>query len=109
MADAKTEKQKVQEITEKLEQGIRIKEVLKQPQYKPMPVELQVIILYVATKKYLLDIPVSEITRFEDEFFDYLTTQHPEIPQSIKESKVLSDEMEEKLVAAIEDFKKKFR
>ncbi len=94
---------------EKLEQGVRIKEILKQPQYKPVPVEYQVIILYVATKKYLLDVPVSDITRFEAEFFEYLSTQHPEIPNSIKESKVISDEMETKLVAAIEDFKKKFR
>ena len=94
---------------EKLEQGVRIKEVLKQPQYKPMPVEYQVIILYVATKKYLLDVPVADITRFESEFFEFLDTQYPEIPQSIKEQQVMSDEIEAKLVAAIEEFKKRFR
>ncbi len=94
---------------EKLEQGVRIKEVLKQPQYKPMPVEYQVIILYVATKKYLLDVPVADITRFEGEFFEFLDTQYPEIPQSIKEQQVMSDEIEAKLVAAIEEFKKRFR
>ena len=94
---------------EKLEQGVRIKEVLKQPQYKPMPVEYQVIILYVATKKYLLDVPVADITRFEGEFFEFLDTQYPEIPQSIKEQQVMSDETETKLVAAIEEFKKRFR
>ena len=94
---------------EKLEQGVRIKEVLKQPQYKPMPVEYQVIILYVATKKYLLDVPVADITRFEGEFFEFLDTQYPEIPQSIKEQQVMSDEIEAKLVTAIEEFKKRFR
>ena len=94
---------------EKLEQGVRIKEVLKQPQYKPMSVEYQVIILYVATKKYLLDVPVADITRFEGEFFEFLDTQYPEIPQSIKEQQVMSDEIEAKLVAAIEEFKKRFR
>ena len=94
---------------EKLEQGVRIKEVLKQPQYKPMPVEYQVIILYVATKKYLLDVAVSDITRFEEEFFEYLDTQHPEIPKEIKDTQVISDENEKKLVAAIEDFKNRFR
>ena len=94
---------------EKLEQGVRIKEVLKQPQYKPMPVEYQVIILYVATKKYLLDVPVADITRFESEFFEFLDTQYPEIPQSIKEQQVMSDEIEAKLVKAIEEFKKRFR
>ena len=94
---------------EKLEQGVRIKEVLKQPQYKPMPVEYQVIILYVATKKYLLDVPVADITRFESEFFEFLDTQYPEIPQSIKEQQVMSDEIEAKLVKAIDEFKKRFR
>ena len=94
---------------EKLEQGVRIKEILKQPQYNPMPVEYQVIILYVATKKYLLDIPVSEITRFESEFFEFLNTQYAEIPSAIKEQKEISDETEKALVAAIEEFKKRFR
>ena len=94
---------------EKLEQGVRIKEVLKQPQYKPMPVEYQVIILYVATKKYLLDVPVADITRFESEFFEFLDAQYPEIPQSIKEQQVMSDEIEAKLVKAIDEFKKSFR
>ena len=94
---------------EKLAQGERIKEMLKQPQYKPMPVEYQVIILYVATKKYLLDVPVADITRFESELFEFLDAQHPEIPQAIKTEKVISDETEAKLVAAIEEFKKRFR
>ncbi len=94
---------------EKLEQGVRIKEILKQPQYNPMPVEYQVIILYVATKKYLLDIPVSEITRFESEFFEFLDTQYAEIPSAIKEQKEISEETDKKLVAAIEEFKKRFR
>ena len=93
---------------EKLAQGERIKEVLKQPQYKPMGVEYQVIILYAATKKYLLDIPTSDITRFEDEFYEFLDTQYPQIPQEIRDTQVISDELEKTLVAAIEEFKKKF-
>ena len=93
---------------EKLEQGVRIKEVLKQPQYKPMPVQYQVIILYVATKKYLLDVPVEKITRFESEFFEFLDTQYPQVPQAIKEEQVISDETEKTLVTAIEEFKKRF-
>ena len=93
---------------EKLEQGVRIKEVLKQPQYKPMPVQYQVIILYVATKKYLLDVPVENITRFESEFFEFLDTQYPQVPQAIKEEQVISDETEKTLVTAIEEFKKRF-
>lgn len=93
---------------EKLSQGERIKEVLKQPQYQPMPVEYQVIIIYVVTKKYLLDIPVEKITEFERGLFDYIKTNYPEIPASIKDTKVISDEMEEKLVKAITDFKAGF-
>ena len=74
-----------------------------------MRVEYQVIILYVATKKYLLDVPVADITRFESEFFEFLDAQYPEIPQSIKEQQVMSAEIEAKLVKAIDEFKKRFR
>ncbi len=93
---------------EKLAQGERIKEILKQPQYKPMPVEYQVIIIFAATRKYLLDVAVADITRFEAELFEFLDGKYPEIPQAIKNEKVISDETEEKLVKAIEDFKKNF-
>ncbi len=94
---------------EKLAQGERIKEVLKQPQYKPMPVQYQVIIIYAATQKYLLDIAVDDITRFESELFDFLDTKYPEIPAGIAESKVIDDEMSAKLNKAIEEFKKTFK
>ena len=94
---------------ERLEQGARIKEILKQPQYKPMPVEYQVIILFVATRKYLLDVPVSDITRFEAELFDFLDTKYPQVPKAIKEEQVISDETEKTLVAAIEEFKGRFK
>ena len=94
---------------EKLAQGERIKEILKQPQYNPMPVEYQVIIIYAATKKYLLDIPVDEITAFEKGFFEYLDSKYPEVPSEIKSSKVISDATEAKLVKAIEEFKKDFK
>ena len=93
---------------EKLAQGERIKEVLKQPQYQPMPVQYQVINIYAVTKRFLLDVPVEDITRFEKEFFDYLDTKHPEIPAAIAEEKVISDATEEKLVKALNDFKAEF-
>ncbi len=93
---------------EKLAQGERIKEVLKQPQYQPMQVQYQVIIIYAVTKRFLLDVPVEDITRFEKEFFDYLDTKHPEIPAAIAEEKVISDATEEKLVKALNDFKAEF-
>ena len=93
---------------EKLAQGERIKEILKQPQYQPMPVQYQVIIIYVATNKYLLDVEVEDITRFEKEFFEFLDTKYPEIPNSIAEQKVISEETEDTLKKAIEEFKKQF-
>ena len=92
-----------------LAQGIRIKQVLKQPQYRPMPVEYQVIIIYAATKKYLLDIPVDQIGRFQDELFVYLKEQHNEIPESIRVNKILDEENEQALINEIVEFKKQFR
>ncbi len=94
---------------EKLEQGERIREILKQPQYQPMPVEKQVIIIYAATKKYLLDIPTEDVLRFESELFEFIDTKYPEIPESIRTTKVLEDDVEKKLVRAIEECKKSFR
>lgn len=93
---------------EKLAQGERIKEMLKQPQYKPMPVEKQVVIIYAATKKYLLDIPVDRILEFEGGLFEYISTNAPEIFESIKKEKKLTEETETKLVEAITAFKGTF-
>ena len=73
-----------------------------------MPVQYQVIIIYAVTRKYLLDVAVEDITRFEKEFFEYLDTKYPEIPQSIAEDKVISDAIEEKLKKAIDEFKAGF-
>lgn len=94
---------------EKLAQGERIKEVLKQPQYKPMPVEYQVIIIYAVTRKFLIDIPTDAIGRFETELFAFIDTKYPQIPQTIRETKVMSEETEKELVNAINEFKKQFR
>lgn len=94
---------------EKLAQGERIKEVLKQPQYQPMPVQYQVIIIYAVTNKYLIDIPVDQITRFEKEFFEFLDSKYAEIPNAIGTEKVISDETEVNLKKAIEEFKSRFK
>ena len=93
---------------ERLAQGERIKEMLKQPQYKPMPVEYQVIIIYAATRKYLLDIEVSRVLEFESGLFEFIDTKYPEIPESIKTNKVLTEDNEKLLVKAIEEFKSEF-
>ena len=96
------------DTTEKLAQGERIREILKQPQYQPMPVEKQVLIIYAATKKYLIDIPVEKILDFEKALFEYVDTKYPEVPEAIRTEKVISDETEAKLVKAIEECKADF-
>ena len=97
------------DTAEKLAQGERIKEMLKQPQYAPMPVEYQIMIIYAATKKYLLDIPTADIQAFEKALFDLVDTKYPEIPEAIKTTKVLEDDMEQKLIKAIEECKKSYK
>jgi F-type H+-transporting ATPase subunit alpha len=94
---------------EKLAQGERIREILKQPQYKPMPVQYQVIIIYAATNKYLIDISVADITRFEAELFEFLDTKYPEIPKNIETEKQISDATDELLKKAIVEFKEQFK
>ena len=94
---------------EKLAQGERIQEILKQPQYQPMPVENQVVIIYAATKKYLLDIPVEDILRFQNELFEYIETKYPEILESIRTVKEMTDENEKALIKAIEECKASFK
>ena len=97
------------DTAERLAQGVRIKEMLKQPQYKPMPVEYQVIIIYAATRKHLLDIAVEDILRFEKGLFEFIATKYAEIPESIKTEKVITEEIEEKLVKAITEYKEEFK
>ncbi len=93
---------------EKLAQGERIREILKQPQYKPMPVEYQVIIIYAATKKYLLDVAVENILEFEKGLFEFIDTKYPELPERIRSEKQLTEEIEKLMVAVIEEYKKEF-
>ena len=90
---------------ERLAQGERIKEMLKQPQYKPMAVEKQVVIIYAATKRYLLDVPVEEILDFEKGLFEFVDTQHPELFSKIREEKKLTEEIEKQLDEAITAYK----
>lgn len=97
------------ETRETLEHGQRLMQVLKQPQYKPISVENQVMLIYLANKRYLSDIPVDRIAEFENDFYNYMDLEHPEIGLTIKQSGQLSDETKEKLDFAIEAFKKSFR
>ena len=92
----------------RLEQGERIVEVLKQPQTKPVPVALQVVIIYAVTHNYLSDIAVENIAEFEQGLDDFISTQRPEIINAINDTHELSDETEKAIIRAITDYKAKF-
>lgn len=93
---------------ERLAQGERIKEVLKQPQYQPLPVEQQVVIIYAATRKYLLEIKVEDILDFQKELFELIDTKYPDVFRSIRETKELGKEAEEMLITAIKECRQQF-
>ncbi len=88
-----------------LERGQRITEILKQPQYTPMPLEKEVTILYAVTNGYLDDVPVEKVAAFEQAFHHFMETNHPEMGQRIAADKVIKPETEEALKKAISEFK----
>ena len=94
---------------EQLEQGARIQQILKQPQYAPMPVEKQVVIIYAATRKYLLDIPVDEVLDFEKGLLEYMDAKHADVLEALRTQKVLTDDIEKGIIAAIMDFKASYK
>lgn len=93
---------------ERLHQGERMMEILKQPQYSPMKVEDQVVILYAVINRHLTDIPVEKVSQFEKEFVNFVNNNYPEIIESIKTEKDITNETDEKLKDAIVEFKKNF-
>lgn len=96
------------ETQARLDQGERLMEVLKQPQYSPLAVEDQVIILYAVTNNYLKDIAVDQVSLFEKEYLDFIHNNYPEIVSSISEKKVLDDEIIVNIKKSIDEFKKNF-
>jgi F-type H+-transporting ATPase subunit alpha len=90
---------------DQLQRGRRITEVLKQPQYSPMSLGKQVMILYAVTNGYLDDVPVDKIITREGDFHRFMETSHPELEQKINEDKEIKTESEEALKSAIEEFK----
>ena len=91
-----------------LDRGQRLTEILKQGQYVPLPVEKQVMAIYLGTKGYLDDVAVKDITRMESEFLDFMDANHPEIGASIRDEKKITDENEAALKKAIVEFKDTF-
>ncbi|MFW5730021.1 MAG: F0F1 ATP synthase subunit alpha [Desulfonatronovibrionaceae bacterium] len=93
----------------RLTRGERLVELLKQPQYQPMPAEKQVISLYSGTKGYLDDIPVEAVSRFETELMEFMVSQKQEILTEIKEKKDIDENLDNRIAAAIDEFKKTFK
>jgi len=92
----------------RLDKGARLLEILKQPQYRPMPVEKQVMILFAGVDNHLMDVPVEKIKEFEYKFFEFMDTHRTEVEKELAEKKTLTDEIKAKLIEAIEEFKKGF-
>ena len=93
---------------ERLAQGERIRDSLKQPQYRTLPVEKLVVAIYAVTKKYLLDIPVERVPEFEEGLLEFVDTKYPEICRAIRETKDISAETEARMQKAIAEFKETF-
>jgi len=98
------------EATQKqLARGQRLVEILKQPQYQPMPVEKQVAILFAGTNGYLDEWPVEAISEYEKQMLEFLETKYPEILREIKETGDISDELDQKLRKALDEFRNVFQ
>jgi F-type H+-transporting ATPase subunit alpha len=90
---------------DKLTQGVRIIETLKQPLSSPISLEKQVVLLQAATGRTLMDIPVGEIRRFNDEYFDFVNVNYPHVTEEIRNNGTLSAESENELKSAAKEFK----
>ncbi len=92
-----------------LARGLRLQEILKQPQFQPMPVEEQVMIIFAGTQGYLDDIPVEKVREFEEGFHPFMRERYPEIGEKIRREKQLSDETQAELRRAVEEYKARFK
>lgn len=91
-----------------LARGERLVEILKQPQYRPLPVERQVLIIFAANNGYVDDYPVHALARYEAEMNTFFDARRPEILREIRDKKAIDDELRGRIVAALDEFKKEF-
>ena len=92
----------------KLDRGRRLTEILKQPQYEPVPLEEQVMIIYAGTKGYVDHVPVARVREYERAFLNFMRTMHPEVGADIAARKLITPETEEALKAALEEFNRRW-
>ena len=91
-----------------LNRGRRLVEILKQPQYQPLAVEKQVMIVYAATKGFLDSVAIEDVRRYEDELYRFLETRHAAVLSGIAEKKIIDDELKAGIEAALKDFGQQF-
>ena len=89
-----------------LDRGARLVELLKQPQFRPMPVEQEVMVIYAGTKGYLDDVPINRVQQFQNEFLTYVDQRASGLRQTLLEKKELTDDIEKQLKQALDDFKR---
>jgi F-type H+-transporting ATPase subunit alpha len=87
-----------------LNRGVRLVELLKQPQYVPMPAEKMVTSLYTGTRGFLDNTPVDQVAEYEKQMLAFMERKHPDIFAEIKEKKIISDDLDKKMVAALNEF-----
>jgi len=92
-----------------LARGSRLVEILKQPQYKPLPVEKQILIIFAGTNGHLEMYPESALQRYEEELYKLVDSQYPEVLGEIREKKALDSDLEKKVKSILEEFKGKFK
>jgi F-type H+-transporting ATPase subunit alpha len=88
-----------------LARGARLVEILKQPQYEPLPVERQIVLIFAGTNKYLDDVEPKDCRRFERELYRYLSSAAPQLLDDIRTRKVLDDEIKAALHRTLKEFK----
>jgi F-type H+-transporting ATPase subunit alpha len=91
-----------------LARGVRLVEILKQPQLQPQPVEKQVLIVYAATNGFIDSLPAEVVQRYESELFDYVEGKHPQVLVALREKRELSNEVKAQLNAVLDEFKGRF-
>ncbi len=91
-----------------LARGERLVEILKQPQYQPIPNEKQVLIIFAANSGFLDDYPVAALKRYEAELYAFFDNRHAELLAELRDKKAIDDDLKARIVAALEQFKKEF-
>jgi len=91
-----------------LERGVRLVEILKQPQYRPIPNEKQVLIIFAANNGFMDDLAVSVLGRYETEMYAYFDNRQADLVSELRDKKAIDDDLKKRIVAALDQFKKEF-